>query len=144
MCGLRKVTLREPYPDSRPKMRGTVTGGADAPVRACDVRFGSADRPQFRLKTIQESALAGAFGQTVLKQGIEIRDGQGRPMDGSSSPTVAALRAKCADGPAVFIAEDRDPNSKHTFVRQIFASYVEAEAERLDCEPLHFRMATRM
>ncbi|MFI7006416.1 hypothetical protein [Streptomyces sp. NPDC050145] len=140
MCGLKNVTLPEPYRDFRPMARVTPGGADVAPAWGCDVRLSTAGDPEFRLRTVQEPALTGAFSTTVRGQGLGITNEEGRDMDGSSSPTVAALRANCSDGPAVFIAEDHYRTDRRIFVRQVFLDYVAAEAARLDCEPLHIRL----
>ncbi|MET8685621.1 hypothetical protein ABZV77_15500 [Streptomyces sp. NPDC004732] len=148
MCGLEGVILPKAYVGSGAQMRASV-GGADhperadvnSPVRGCDVLTGADSRPAVHLRTVQEPDLTGAFGHSVLHlgRGIDIK-GSGVEATGSSSRSTAALRAECPKGVVVFIAEDEHDEGGHTFIRDVFPSYVATEAERLGCGPLDLRI----
>ncbi|MEU6826721.1 hypothetical protein ABZ921_39470 [Streptomyces atriruber] len=148
MCGLEGVVLPKAYVGSGARMRASVGGadGADkadgkSPVRGCDVVTGARTRTEVRLRTVQEPDLTGAFGHSVvnLGRGIDAKGGEVEAT-GSATRTTAALRAECPKGAVVFIAEDEHDTGGHTFVQDVFPSYVAAEAERLGCGPLDIRI----
>ena len=142
MCDLKGVTLPKSYVGSGARMRSSVSGpGTTSPVHGCDIVTGMESRPEVRLRTVQEPDLVGAFPRTVLDLGEGIGN-KGGPVEaaGSFSPTTAAVRAECPEGPVMFLAEDQHRAGGHTFLRKVFPSYVATEAERLGCGRLDIRM----
>jgi hypothetical protein len=143
ICHVKGLRLPKPYVRSGNLMR--ISAGKKPPVRTCEIAISEyATSPQLRLQTVQEPDLTGAFADAVLRSGPSVGHGPERRsgVDGSYSPSVAAVRAECESGAAVFVAQERNHDRDYSVTEKVFPAYVAAEAKRLSCGPIELRLPT--
>ncbi|MEK8173326.1 hypothetical protein NKH77_43795 [Streptomyces sp. M19] len=96
---------------TRARNRGRGPRSAAPPARAPSAAATSSRgglRPQIRLTTVQEEALTGAFGHTVLELGDHVTSkDEAVEVSGTYSAATAAVYAECPKGAVVFLAEDQ-------------------------------------
>ena len=133
LCGVAGLRLPNPYVRSGNLVR-TSTGGNPRHVRTCDVAISPyAGQPELRLLTVEDPSLVPAFADAYLNGGPSIGTTGPVEVDGTYSPTVAAVRVDCGRGAVTFLAQERVHERDYTFIRKTFPAYVSAEADRLRC-----------
>lgn len=101
ICGVAGVRLPADV-GSRPHVR--MTSGTDGPVRTCDIVTGGNAHPQYRLQTIGQDGLGGAFAGLEASTGPGIRAKGRRDAVGAYAPARAVVYARCRQG-SVFLAQ---------------------------------------
>lgn len=139
LCGIEGLALPEEYQERFVYERAGHDGG---PARSCELStpvLGEA----VRLTTIEDPGIArslrgaehGLGEMVVADQGYD----RGR---GEIGPRLALFHARCQTGDVTFAMHHVIQTREHRgLTREVFADYVEAEAERIGCGPLTIRPA---